>query len=91
MKVVCIQEEWHYKDGRRSENPPVVGEIYTPMFTVHDHDGQHYYKLRGFDGYWNIHGFRDTDDSFGPVVCETIEKQLEYEEALESICILVNN
>lgn len=81
MRVVCLKSDWHYKDGRRSDNPPLKGEIYTPLFTVHDHDGEHYYKLKELDsGYWNVRGFRDTDDTYGEVVCSTIEEQIQYEE-----------
>ena len=82
MRVVCIQRNWHYKDGSTSENPPIVGEIYTIMFVVYTHDG-HYYKLKEKDGYWNEHGFRPTDSSYGEAICETIEQQIELEKVIE--------
>lgn len=85
--VVCI---------KKFTNPlavksPIVGEIYE----IDGFFDDKYIHLKGFDqiGYSDkVNGnvriafdksyFRPVDDTFGEVVCETIEQQLELEKVL---------
>lgn len=80
-KVVCIKgDEWTGPD----EAPrPSNGEIYTIISTEYSFGGL-YLTLSGLRqdmAYYSSH-FRLTDTTFGEVVCEILEKQIEHDKVL---------
>lgn len=86
--VVCINGLW--TPARTGMMPDAVkpkeGEIYeveeiveNPLF-----DGKDYYVLVGFNRGYETSHFRPVDDTFGEIVAENLEKQIEYEKAMAS-------
>lgn len=82
QKVVCVSDNWYPMN--RSKGPlPVKGEIYTidmigmsgALFLAEFHWTHYEYGRVNFAPYC----FRPVDDTFGEVVAEIIEKQLELE------------
>lgn len=83
--VVCTNDNWvwHYEsDEPRDMSLPVRGEIYEVTAIQHSRASEEvtYYKLRGFDNTYDTRSFRPIDDTYGQVIAEIIEKQVELEE-----------
>jgi len=79
-RVVCIDDSRQ----RCNEIPKVVkGEIYT-VKDIFNYFGQKLYRFieTGDDAGYNMECFRPVDETFGEVVCETIEQQIELEKVL---------
>jgi hypothetical protein len=93
MNVVCIKNFpllGHIAGTNRAvvavaKKYPVKGEIYKVLFTLECQDGITRYILDGLEltCAWNVCYFRPTDDTYGHVVTEIIEQQIEYEKVLE--------
>lgn len=86
--VVCINGLWTpARIGMTADAvKPAKGEIYEVEDVLENPllDGLNYYRLVGFNrGYESSH-FRPTDDTFGEIVAENLEKQIEYEKVLQS-------
>lgn len=84
-RVVCIKEgAWQSlnNNGFLTDSiKPVKGEIYTVNYIVNDELGS-FYGLHGFVGEYAVEAFRPVDSTYGEVVCETIEQQIELEKVL---------
>lgn len=88
FRVVCVDNTVNSYNN----NPPnlfqtlKVGEIYTVLEIIHDDfTGKMiaYYRLMEIeDCAYSYKYFRPVDETFGEVVCDTIEKQVEFEEAI---------
>lgn len=83
--VVCINDLWtparmpvikDFVNPKKGEIYEIIGVIENPLL-----DGEDYYFLKGFINGFETSHFRPTDDTFGHIVTENIEKQLEYEKA----------
>lgn len=82
-RVVCIADKWtmtHEGTPPRYPTHPKKGEIYS-VKEAHHTDGKRFYLLVEFPGaLYNANSFRPVDNTFGPAICEIIEKQVEVEE-----------
>ena len=89
MKVVCLKSEWavSIKKNFMPYELPKKGEIYTIAFYEWDGD-QTYYALRELPGgVYNSKGFRPTDETFGLIIADIIEKQVEFERTVEELSL----
>jgi hypothetical protein len=79
MKVVCITSNWSItKPGKiHDSNRPVKGEIYEVMEIK---DFPNYFLVDGFRSLYGKANFRAVDNTFGHVVTQNIEQQLELEQ-----------
>jgi hypothetical protein len=81
--VVCISDAaWHNLIGPIPPGPhPVKGEIYEVM-AVEVIADRHFYHLRGLHhGIYDYSSFRPVDNTYGELITEIIEKQLQLEPA----------
>jgi hypothetical protein len=80
-KVVCIADSWRIVEDGKIQDPlnyrPVKGEMYNVLEFA---DLSDYYMVEGFRSLYNKGLFRDVDNTFGHVVTETIEQQIELEK-----------
>lgn len=79
--VVCISTDWTLRRGGPIPlgDHPIKGEIYE-VVQISENNGVHFYDLRGFDlCRYDTQSFRPVDDTFGPNICEIVEKQIELE------------
>lgn len=86
-RVVCTTDSWALvPTGSTAPFPtvhPAKGDIVTVMEVFEDL----YYHLQEFpDALYNMNNFRPVDDTFGEVMAEIIEKQVEVEE-MEKISV----
>lgn len=85
-RVVCIS-----KDGAETCQVVAIGDLYE-IESIHHMNMPGkvpgpYYKLKGIaDGVYHFSLFRPVDNTFGEVVAEIIEKQVEVEE-MEKISV----
>ena len=87
FRVVCTKGHWALvRDFKYTGLLPVKGEIYAPLAIITE-KGIDYYviEINGVKAGYKTDGFREADDTFGTVVCERIEQQIQYEK------VLVNN
>lgn len=86
--VVCINGLWTPARMGMLADPikPAKGEIYEVEDVLENPllDGKDYYILVGFNRGYETSHFRPTDNTFGEVVAENLEKQIEYEKVLQS-------
>lgn len=83
FKVVCIEKS--LKNLGTINNFPKVGEVYEIKITIDDTrliSGLGYVLYEIPDAVFDSGIFRPVDYSYGEVVCETIEEQIKYEEAI---------
>jgi len=85
--VVCIDDLFSYSK-KMGYKHPVKGEIYT-VEGIQKIGSETGYFLEGFNFMYDGHRmsyicdqFRPVDTSYGEVVCETIEQQIELEKVL---------
>lgn len=80
MKVVCLKDNWRLLEQRliTDTTHPRKGEMYEAM---HAEDG--FLLINGFRSQYHASAFREVDNTFGHVVCETIEQQIAYAHAQE--------
>lgn len=80
-KVVCISDSWRVVEHGKIKDPlnyrPVKGEMYNVLELM---DMPDYYMVEGFRSLYAKGSFRDVDNTFGHVVTETIEQQIELEQ-----------
>lgn len=82
-KVVCIKSgQWvPVEIGEIIDNHhPQTGGIYTVENLIFT-NGKEYYLLKEFEALYEAIAFREVDNTFGHVVTETIEQQLQLETA----------
>lgn len=79
-KLVCVGGNWD-----ESIPHPIKGEIYTYLSESKNYKGYIYLVEFGERYSFAENCFRPVDTTFGEVVCETIEQQIEYEKALEPV------
>lgn len=81
-RVVCINKNWRQSleaDVIGTAQRPVYGEIYT----IHERINGWVTLIELDDKFcYKEYCFRPVDDTFGQVVCDTIEQQIEYEKVL---------
>lgn len=89
FKVVCINRiGWVDIDTGRRANGPKYGDIdEVELSFINPRDNDHYFFLVGYNGIderemFHVDEFRPVDETFGEVVCETIEQQIELEETI---------
>lgn len=84
MKVVCIKSgPWvaTKKNAITDTRHPLMGEIYH-VENMTCQDGKHYYFLQGFESLYSSKAFREVDNTFGHVVCHTIQQQIQLEQTI---------
>jgi hypothetical protein len=80
--VVCINNTFETRSGRpMPAGPhPVKGVIYQ-VEAIEELD-ETFYHLRGFDrGIYQASSFRPVDNTYGELITEILEKQIELEPA----------
>lgn len=85
--VVCITSIDNVTCETRTGGPfpagphPVKGEIYQVTGVEHITE-KHFYHLRGFDrATYEATNFRPVDNTYGELITEILEKQIEVEQA----------
>lgn len=82
MRVVCLKSEWVISIKRyfTPYELPKKGEIYTVDFYEWEKENTYLALKEIPGGVYNSKGFRPVDDTFGEVICEILEQQIEYEK-----------
>jgi len=80
-KVVCIASNWKIVENGKIQDPPqhrpLNGEMYNVLEFANMPD---FYVVEGFRSLYAKGSFREVDNTFGHVVTQTIEQQLELEQ-----------
>lgn len=80
-KVVCIADSWRIVENGKIQDPPQQRPVNGEMYSVLEFaDMPDYYMVEGFRSLYAKGSFRDVDNTFGHVVTETIEQQIELEQ-----------
>lgn len=89
MRVVCTKNEWKLSNLCKC---PFKGDICEVEGIKQGYNNHSFYYLKGFNDTmpneerisFNVIYFRPVDETFGEVVCQTIEEQIQYEEAIKA-------
>lgn len=81
-KVVCI------KDGGTSQHPSIPEAIKGEIYTIFSFGASHPDTHVCLEEFGPMYAYKKTlfrlvDESFGEVVCEILEKQIEHDKVLE--------